>query len=260
MKRYILLTLLLVFGSAATVAQGVDSLATRSTGQLWEDGNAAFIAGQYPLSAATYEAILSKGEHSAKLYYNLGNAYFEQNQLGKAILNFTRAQNYNPTDEDINYNLALATARTKDKIEPVPEFFLQGWIRSAGYLLSGDGWSVVALALGLLVFTCVILWLVSSRMRLRKLGFAGAIVGSILFVVAIAYAQTALSRQKAQDSAIVMNTAAPVKSSPSDGGKDIFVLHEGTSVQVLQTVGTWSEIRIEDGNKGWIASSAIEQI
>ena len=86
-------------------------------------------------------------------------------------------------------------------------------------------------------------------------------MGSVAaFALAVVYAAVGRSQRIHPAEAIVMSTAAPVKSSPDPQSKDIFVLHEGTKVAVGDSLGDWREIRIADGNKGWVQVSAIEMI
>lgn len=227
---------------------------------MFDSANQAFIGGQYPMAVATYEAILNKGVHSPKLYYNLGNAYFQQGQIGKAILNYTRAKNLNPTDDDIAYNLELAKAKTKDKIDAVPQFFLVRWVASISELLNSNWWAVMAIIFFAITACGVVAWLVVNKMALRKLGFFVALLSMIFTVFSIGFSISAASDEYDGNQAVIINTAAPIKSSPSTSGKDLFILHEGTAVRVLQQLDGFSEIELTDGNKGWIATSAIELV
>ena len=252
-----------------TWAQEVDSTAMHPTGEtgvgasdmeIWDSANEAYTGGDYQKAATLYTSLVQSGKQSAKLYYNLGNAYFKQNKLGNAILNYNRAQLLAPGDEDIAYNLAMANARTVDKIEDVPEFFLTTWIRNIGQSFNSNAWTAFGLVFLALALGAVILWLVSNKMSLRKTGFYGALFSAILMITSISYAQIARTRQLDSRHGIVMNSAAPVKSSPSASSKDIFVLHEGTKFIVNETLDGWHEISIADGNKGWIQQSAVELI
>lgn len=249
--------------SIATPLSGVTETAatTDSTPEaMFDAANQAFIGGQYPMAVATYEAILNKGVHSAKLYYNLGNAYFQQGQIGKAILNYIRAKNLDPTDDDIDYNLELAKAKTKDKIDAVPQFFLVRWVAATAELLNSNWWAVMAIIFFAITACGVVTWLVVNNMAMRKLGFFVALLSMIFTVFSIGFSISAAADEYDGNQAVIVNTAAPIKSSPSTSGKDLFILHEGTSVRVLQQLDGFSEIELSDGNKGWIATSAIELV
>ena len=60
--------------------------------------------------------------------------------------------------------------------------------------------------------------------------------------------------------AIVFTPTVNIKSSPDENSKDIFVLHEGTKISLLDVVGDWQEIRISNGSIGWIKTSDIKKI
>ncbi|WP_298063768.1 tetratricopeptide repeat protein [uncultured Rikenella sp.] len=227
---------------------------------LWARANAAYSNGGYRAAAELYEALLARGVHSGKLYYNLGNSWFKQGRMGKAILNYNRALLLDPTDEDTQYNLAMAQARIVDKIDAVPEFFLKTWLRDLGLTLSSDTWAVLGLIFLGATFAAVILWLLAHTLALRKTGFYGGIVSLVLCLACTFYAHFQRGRLLHNREAVVLNLVAPVKSSPGSGSKDIFVLHEGTQVRMLGTLDGWTEIVLSDGNKGWIASNAIEAV
>lgn len=234
--------------------------ATPAQDTLWARANAAYSNGQFRLAVQLYDELLRQGVHSSKLYYNLGNSWFKQERMGKAILNYSRALLLDPTDEDIHYNLDMANVRIVDKIDAVPEFFLKTWFRKLGQSFSSDTWAVMGLVFLGITFAAVILWLLAGRLSLRKLGFYTGIVALLLCIVSTLYAQSQRTRLLHSDEAIVMNLVAPVKSSPGAGSKDIFVLHEGTKVRMLEQLDGWTEIILSDGNKGWIASNAIEAV
>ena len=148
----------------------------------------------------------------------------------------------------------------QDKIEEVPVFFLKRWLIDLGNRLSGNTWAVLSLVFFALLLIGVGTYLLLRRMMWQKVGFYGAIVSALLFVVSVVYASVDRKAQLNPTEAIVMASAAPVKSSPDEGSKDIFVLHEGTKVRVEGSLGEWREIRIADGNKGWVEVASIEMI
>lgn len=227
---------------------------------LWALANAAYSNGSYRQAVELYDALLAEEVHSGKLYYNLGNSWFKLGRMGKAILNYNRALQLDPTDEDTRYNLAMANARIVDKIDTVPEFFLKTWLRDLGLVFSSDTWAVLGLVFLGITFAAVILWLLARTLALRKTGFYGGIVSLIICMTATFYAHYQRGRLLYGGEAVVMNLVAPVKSSPGAGSKDIFVLHEGTKVRKLGQLDGWTEIVLSDGNKGWISTSAIESV
>ena len=269
MKRYIVLfaTLFAVIFSAT--AQTAEETTTESAQQtvtatdnntLWDSANAAYNESNYSKAVELYEAILADGEHSAKLYYNLGNAYYKQEKLGKAILNYNRALRLAPGDEDIRHNLEYATEATKDNIEEIPEFFLISWVRSVRNLMGCNGWTAVSLILLIIALTGALAYLLAEAISLRKAGFYTLCVTALLCIIATSFAYNKRQALVNSNEAVIMSTAAPIKSSPDRAATDLFVLHEGTKLTIEESTDGWVEIRIADGRKGWIESSRIELI
>ena len=158
------------------------------------------------------------------------------------------------------YNLSIANAYVQDKIDAVPVFFAKRWLIGLGNSLSSNAWAALSLLFFALTLVGLGAYLLLRRVALQKAGFYGALVSVAAFALAVVYAAVGRSQRIHPAEAIVMSTAAPVKSSPDPQSKDIFVLHEGTKVAVGDSLGDWREIRIADGNKGWVQVSAIEMI
>lgn len=236
--------------------------ATKTTEPLdmWEQANALYMNGDFQLAAALYEQILSEGKFSAKLYYNLANAYFRTGLNSKAILFYNRALLLSPNDDDIRHNLAIAESLTKDSIDEVPEFFLKSWVRSIRNSLSESTWTALSIICFAIALALFVIFMLAIRTSIRKCGFYGMAAAVLLFIVTTSFAASQRRAILNRDYAIVMSTAAPVKSSPDRAATDLFVLHEGTKVHIVGTLDNWSEVVIADGKKGWIESDKIEQI
>lgn len=253
MKRVLIYTVLLF---VAIVARGAESASLEH----WEAGNKAYAAREYDKAIEEYNAILEGGEYSLELYYNLANAYFKAENLGKAILYYNKALRIDPSQEDLVHNLAFAEARTKDKVAEMPEFFLNGWIRSVRNTLSCTAWSVMSLvALGLFL-AFVLLFLLASAIKVRKAGFFGALAALVLGVVVTSFAISSRNNMLEHDEAIVMASAISIKSSPDASATDLFVLHEGTKVRIVAEIDEWREVTLPDGKKGWVEAKNIEEI
>ena len=151
-------------------------------------------------------------------------------------------------------------AYVQDKIDVVPTFFLKRWVLALQSSCSGSGWALWSVLFFAIAIGCIILYLLAEGLSWRKGGFYGAIVALLLFAFSFASASRSKRLALHPHAAIVMSSAAPVKSSPDKGSKDIFVLHEGTQVTVRDSLGDYREVVIADGNKGWILNSAIEMI
>jgi hypothetical protein len=253
MKKTIILTLLLLVSVVMKAAE-------TTSADRWEAGNKAYIEGNYDKAIEEYIAILDGGEYSMKLYYNLANAYFKTGANGKAILYYNKALRLAPSQEDIRHNLALAEAQTKDRIAVVPEFFLNRWMRTIRNSMSCTAWSVLSIVSFALVLAFGLLFLLASRLGIRKTGFYGALVALLFMIATTSFAISSRNDMLNHEEAVVMASAISVKSSPDRSATDLFVLHEGTKVKVLTAVDEWVEVVIADGKKGWTLKNNIEEI
>ena len=268
-RLFILMAFLVVASTAhaevdTTAMKGVESTAQEvlpaSTEALWDAANTAYINNEYSRAEELYEAILQQGEQSAKLFYNLANACFKQEELGRAILYYKRALRLSPGDDDIRYNLSVVEARTKDTIDQIPEFFLTTWLRSLRQTMSATAWSVISILALVTMLALVLFYLLAQRLSLRKMGFYGTLAALLLFVVTTWFAATSRTEQIGDHEAVVVALSAAVKASPDSAATDLFVLHEGTVVEITNRLGEWCEVMIADGKKGWTESRRIEVI
>lgn len=247
MKQLLILVALL--WSVVGVSRAADPLAM---------ADSAYNASNYTRTIQLYDSILASGQQSASLYYNLGNAYFKDNQIGRAVLNFRRALTLDPSMEDAHYNLEVASSRAIDRIEAVPEFFLVSFARSVRESMSANSWAGWAITWFLVAVAGGVVWLTMQVLSLRKVGFWVMVVSLILTMVGLWASWGSYARSAEGRWGVVVHTATSVVSAPNAEGKDLFVLHEGTMVDVLDHSGDWVEVRIANGEKGWARISAIE--
>lgn len=272
MKRYVLSLILLLALGTLQAQEPADSLPQAEAAPvaaqaedipadvLWDRANTAYINGDYRGAVAIYEQILDRGLGSVKLYYNLANACFKEGETGRAILFYRRALRMAPGNDDIRYNLSVAEARTKDTIEQIPEFFLVGWVRAVRHSMSCTAWSVLSLVVLACALALFLLYLLAPRLSLRKTGFYGTLVAVFLFMLTTWFALGERREMLDDTQAVVMSVSAAVKSSPDKSSTDLFVLHEGTLVEITDRLDDWCEIMIADGKKGWLESRMIEVI
>ena len=228
---------------------------------LWNAGVEAYTAGDYASALQDWEEVRSAGLLSRDLYYNLGNAYFKTGEIAPAILWYERALRLDPSDADVRYNLEFARSQTQDRIEEVPEIFFEAWGHKMCYLLPSNTWAVLSLVFLALTVALALLFLLGSTSGRRRLGFFAGIVTLLLALLGWDFAQWQRTEARQQNRAIVMRPVSSVKSSPSaDTAKDLFILHEGTSVKVLDTVSGFVNIEIADGRQGWLPAKDIEVI
>lgn len=237
------------------------SAASEEDESLWESGAAAYAEGNWEGAIEAWSAIDAEGMEAPELYYNLGNAWFKAEDYAHAILYYERALKLDPSYSDARFNLEFANECIQDRIEKVPEFFLKTWTRKASYMLSSDSWAVLFFILLAIAAAGVLLFLLSGENSRRRMGFFGFIAALLLAVICLLFSVSQRAGYYKADSAIITAPVTSVKSSPgAESVKDLFILHEGTKVKVMDTVGEWFNIELSDGRQGWIKSSDLEVV
>ncbi|MEN3323630.1 tetratricopeptide repeat protein [Mariniflexile soesokkakense] len=227
---------------------------------IFEQANALYNAGKYGEAIDKYKTILDTKNHSAELYFNLGNAHYKLNNIAPSIYYYEKALQLAPNDEEIQNNLAFAQNMTIDAIDVVPEAGLSKILNNATNSMTFDGWAKVSIGF---VFCFVILFLVYyfSFSSLRKrLAFLGSLTSLAVMCIALLFAFHKFNLDKKDKPAIVFAKETLVKNAPNNRSDESFRLHEGTKVQVLDTVSNWRKIKLQDGKTGWVSSEDIKAL
>ena len=252
--KMLILTMLLMIPVASSAVESYPD-------SLWNAANEAYAQERWEDAVNDYTAIVETSMESAPLWCNLGSAWYKNGNLGKAILCYEKALKLDPSYGDARYNLELLNSMKVDRLESVPELILSIWMKRLGRSLDSDAWAVCFLVFLVLTLAMVLLFILGSSAPMRRVGFYTGIVLMLFAVASLSFSLWQKNDYMKADKAIVMKPVSSVKSSPSgDSAKDLFVLHEGTKVQVLDNVGGWSNIELSDGRQGWMPSSDIEII
>ncbi|MFO8053703.1 MAG: tetratricopeptide repeat protein [Bacteroidales bacterium] len=235
-------------------------LAAVDAERLIAEGNESYKQGEYAVAAAKYDSVLSMGKESAYLYYNLGNACFKQNKLGPAILNYERAKQLAPHNERLNHNLEFARQRQKDDIEKLPLMFYVRWWKHITELFPLQTWGILSLVL---IYVSALLWgwfIIAKQSRRKRRLFWTALITSLLFLFVLFVSLRNKNHIQQEKAAIVMDKVVTGKSSPERQSQDLFVIHEGLKVHIMNTIGSWYEVRLPDGTVGWLPADSIAVI
>lgn len=228
--------------------------------ELIKQANLEYSSGFYDHALELYLSVSEAGYVSHELYYNLGNTYFKLNRIPEAILNYERALKLAPGDENTQFNLELARVRTIDKIDSIPELFYERWFRLLVNSYHADAWGTISIVLLFLALILAVVFLISVRRWLRIFSFylTALLLVISLSTLALAYVQKHQATGKPE--AIIFDPSVTVKSSPSDTSIDLFVIHEGTKVNITDQIGEWYEVRIASGSMGWLKMDSVEVI
>ena len=252
MKRLLIISIILYSAFASLSAQS-------NLEADWKKAEDLYAKKQYAEAADLYAEMFQYGE-SVALYYNYANSLYKSNQLGLAILNYERALRLDPTNDDIKFNLEFVNKMKTDKIEPLERFFLSEWMVALSRLLTSNQWAYASIISFIFMLVLALLYLFGRKVWLRKFSFFTAIFLLFFSVFTMVNAFKVKNYIENNPEAIVLAGSVSVKSSPDDNGTEVFVIHEGTKVNVLSTIANWSEVRLADGNIGWLQSYLIEKI
>ena len=253
MKRIMIIFGILTVSAAWLSAQDADSL--------WNQAVKDYTEENYQEALAGFTALEADGYVSGELYYNIGNCYYKLgNCLGQSILYYERALKLDPSYEDAQVNLAIAREYTLDRIDEVPEFILLTWIKAFRDTVSSDAWAWIALALFLVTAVMVLLFRFGGSPALRKTAFALAVAALLMTIISAVFAFNLRSGLESDGEAVVTVPVSSVKSSPGSTDQSLFILHEGTKVAVMDSLGEWFRIELSDGRQGWLEAEDVEII
>jgi tetratricopeptide (TPR) repeat protein len=249
----ILIILLIAVSSKTAAAQD-------NNNQLWDKANAAYLSQNYQEAVDGYEQILRTGHESAKLYFNLGNTYYKTGQTNLAILYLERAKLLDPNNKDIDFNIAFVNQNVVTKLEPLPQPFFVRWRASILNMHSTDTWATISIASFILFLLLAGFFIFSKIVLVRRISFISGIVILVLSIFTFSFASKQQKKIIQRNSAIVFCPRVTVKSAPSATSTDLFLIYEGVKVEVTDSVNTWKEIKLADGNEGWLPDSCIVKI
>jgi len=249
MKKLLYIFILLVFGSVFS-----------QNGPLFEQGKERYKEGKFQEAIENWMKILNSGEHSANLYFNLGNAHYKLNNIGPSIYYFEKALRLNPYDADIKTNLAFAENARIDAIEPLPQTIFSKWYSRLSNILDFNGWAAAAVVFSMLFVLLFLGYYFSTSERKKRILFVGSLFSVFLLLVSLGMAFQINNDSLNDKPAIIFAETIEVKSEPNLGSEAAFILHEGTKVQVIAQDESWVRIELANGKDGWVPSDDIKQL
>lgn len=218
------------------------------------DAATLYRAGQFEQAAQAYEQLASSAPDNAYYAYNLGNAYFKLDRLGKAVARYRRAFELQPRDPDIRANLSFAVKKSGDELVPagMPEV-----LHSIYHLLSlkelgGLFWLFCWAAL---LPGAVCVW--PSR---RKSWLLAVAIGFSALSAASGAWLLARRATGLKNPAVVVDTQAELRAGPGENFSTAATIPEGHTVEVLESNQDWRLVGVPSKNiKGWVKATALEK-
>ena len=225
----------------------------------FEKANKLYNSEKYESAIKIYEELLTQDIKSSQLYYNLANSYYRNDQIGLAILNYNKALKLEPNFEDAEFNLEVAKLKTIDKFEEVPTFFLDDLSISISRMFNERQWTIVNIVICVGLFGFIALFRLTKSANTKR-QILILIFGSIfLFLFSSYFGYKQYKYESTLTNGVISSASTYIKSSPDANSKDLIILHEGTSFELLDKVGDWVELKLSDGNKGWVNIKDIER-
>ena len=215
---------------------------------------------KYDQAIEIYQGILNNKKESAEVYYNLGNAYYKSGKFTQSIIQYERAKLLAPNDDDIQFNLNIANRYVVDAINAIPKVFFVRWWESFENKFSSDGWAHISTISFILLMIMAGIFFLSRTTGIKKSSFWIGILMLVTTLLSFNFSASQKNKLERHNFAIITQPSITIKSSPSEGGTDLFLIHEGLKVQIKDSLDTWYEIKIGDGNQGWLPKKSLEKI
>ena len=222
--------------------------------QVFELANKQYINENYSLAILNYDSILTSGLESSELYYNLGNCHYKTNDWANAIWHYEKSLQLNNNEKTI-HNLELAKLKIIDRIEPLPQLFYKKWWNNLTQILSTQVWQIVALIAISFIF---ILQLISKFTLIKNKLITK--IFSVTTLIILLITQTSYHNNFTKKEGIVFSEVITVKSAPTISSTNLFTLHAGSKIEIIDIIGDWINIKIVNGNSGWIVQNSIKKL
>lgn len=260
--KYLLIIGFALLSFGTLMANEGDSLSSQmnaGNADLFRQGNEAYADEHFEKAIEFYRGVLTGNRESAELYFNMGNAYFKMGDLPNAILHYEKARKLDPADDDIKTNLDIANLKTVDKVEAKPELPFSAWWKTLLNTNLVDEWASKSIYLSFLAFAIMLIFLFTNGLVKKISFFAGAFVFAISMVFFLLGMQQRSMHENSRYG-IIFSPSVTVKSAPEADGTRLFVIHEGTKIEILDEREDWTEISLMNGNKGWLKTEVFRPI
>ncbi len=227
---------------------------------LFERATVSYNDGLYEKAIEDYLSILDNGQHSSALYYNLGNCYYKLNQIAPSIYYYEKALLLDPGDKEIKNNLIYAQQMAIDDIKPLPESGISRIYNIAIGWMTFDQWAYSAVIFSLFFVIAYIVYYFLRYSSHKRMAFITSIMSLIISMMCVVFAFVQYNHYNAEQPAIVYARESIVKSEPNERSSEVFLLHEGTKVMVLEDLEDYMRIEIADGKSGWVLQEDIRML
>jgi tetratricopeptide (TPR) repeat protein len=221
---------------------------------LFNKANDLYSQENYTDAISIYDSILAEGLESSELYYNLGNCHYKQQNWSNAIWHYEKSLKLHSNKRTFQ-NLEIAKLKIIDKIEAIPELFYKTWWRYFISIFSTKIWQFLAILSVWILLTFRLTSQIKESKKGKNLAFLSFIALTLLYVT-----HSSFNNNYTKKEAIIFSSSIVVNSAPSKNSTDLFSLHSGSKVLIIDNIGDWINIRIANGNEGWINQREVKEL
>lgn len=232
--------------------------ATKAQDSSFVRGNEAYSNSDYETALSEYNKIVGSEQMSTVLFYNLGNTYFKLDQLGEAIWAYEKALKIHPNNENAQFNLKFANAKTYDDLDTAESGIIT-WLKINLFSFSINFWAYISVLFAFILAVTLYFFFTTKKQKVKNRSLTLSFGALFLMIFTILLAYFNKSNIIERDQAIIISEFIEVRSSPSDTAPSGFKLHEGTKVDLLRSNDDWTEIGV-NGNTGWVEKVSIWEI
>lgn len=252
MKRFLVLGLVFM-GLAMNIFASDEA-------RILAEGNKAYEEKDFGKAIKIYEGLQASGFQAAELEYNLGNAWYKSGSIGRAVLHFERALIICPNDAKTEQNLKFLRTKISPELEPLPPFFLAEWWRNAKLAISSTSMGILGLIVWWLGFGALATWQLGKSHPQKKWGLIAGIALLALSFLPFSLALGRMMLENDSGEAVLIQKSAILRAAPAETSQELMTLQEGIKFQQLENQNGWWQVRLENGEIGWLPEQAMERI
>ena len=244
-KIIILLNIVWAFSASILFAQvNVDNIFNKA--------NELYNEGKHSEAINYYKEIINNDFHSAELYYNLANAYYKLDSIPSSVYYYEKALQLNPNDKDIIDNLNLVNNTLLDEIDPITTPLIESMLNSISNIFDFETWGYISIVFSFLIIALFLTYYFANDSRIKRITFISLCISFILISITLVNVYKGYNNYINIEYAIIFSYETDLKTEPNNRSETLFMLHEGTKVQLLENYNNWIKIQLVNGQIGFI--------
>lgn len=250
-----ILNILLVFLiSGISIANNLDPV------KVFNEANVLYEHKKYQEAIEKYELLLDKNYEAEAVYFNLGNAHYQLQQVAPSIYNYKKALQINPDNKAVQTNLKFADKMKLDEFDKKVKLNSNQIMHNIIGFFNQNEWAITAISSTFLILISFLIFYFSKNSTVKKVFFSLQIVLIFVTILCIASAFSERNFENSERYAIVFTEEVPIKVEPRVTAKNAQLVHEGTEVYIEEETTKWYKVILPNQVTGWIQKEAVKEI